>query len=142
MTLKMKTHLEGMDEEMKTPLEEMADAAVERLQKSRSENDSILIASGDEAGLKWARDDAEAVQLERLEKLDNAWYIGESPYTDAERLFFRINPENGGNPKAARAFWNACDDRFEDMTENEIYAFLKGFIEGSMSLWELIKGRI
>ena len=75
----------------------------------------------DEKGFDWAQKEATKSQLSRLTKLarqisptdwERYFTAGADAYTAAERLFFALEPNKGGDRRAAAKFWgNNLDDR-------------------------------
>jgi predicted transcriptional regulator len=123
------------------------DDVITRLRASKQASASDDYKAGYEAGVKWAKGRAEAVELERLDSLVNStqfdWdeFVDESPnrsaYSACERLVSIIIPEHDGDRRATADFW----DQISDATYVKP-AFVHGFGEGAMSVWEEVKDQL
>lgn len=131
-------------------LKDMSDV-IERLRASTQRASSEEFRAGCEAGQKWAKNRAEAIELQRLEEFQDAlerevttsWnaffcddpHSASSAYTVAEKLFFVIQPECQGDREGADAFWRKAGDKLSP-------EFLRGFGEGALAVWSAVKGQL
>jgi len=116
---------------------------IERLKVSREKGANAAYKSGFEAGQKWAREKAEAPQLERLERRrdpQHDWYFteGSSAYGACEHFYFIIEPDQDGDRGAARVFWEQVGLEEESKDETVV----QGFAEGAMDVWDEVKDKI
>ncbi len=122
---------------------------INRLRASKQKPEDERYNEGREAGQEWARNQAEAAELIRLEKLRehsgaSDW---EAFFTTGEReaygvpqhFVFQVFPEWDGSREASRDFWEtqAGDDNgYPDD------AFVRGFAEGALEIWDQVKGEL
>jgi hypothetical protein len=125
---------------------------IARLRASKRSQPSEVYRGGHEAGRKWARADAEAIELKRLNTFQDecrgdAWHrffdseAASSAFSPAELLVFVIQPENEADRRAAADFWEAVtgEKRSALATRDE---YIKGFAEGALELWDEVKNHI
>jgi hypothetical protein len=125
------------------------DDVVQRLRASKQRIEDEQYQEGEEAGRRWAENEAEADELSRLEQCRQGagydwarlFYQRESQaYSADEWLFFRIRPEFEGDREEARLFWE--DVLGEDAHLTDIPSFVQGFAEGALGLWGEVKDRL
>ena len=95
---------------------------IQRLRASRMKGDSESKRLGREAGQYWAKDRAEAHELERLKRLlagDSTTLKAilqaqDGAYSPGEILFFTISPENDKDRQSAKDFWEGYSDSEAD----------------------------
>ena len=125
---------------------------IDRLRKSKRDSESGSYRQGFDVGTEWAEDSAKALELEALQRFYEVWrneFHGDfdryfsaergisSAYSIAEQIYFALRPEDDQDRGAAEDFWITVlgDD-------NQIYEepqFLRGFVEGTLDLWEQVK---
>ena len=125
------------------------DDVIQRLRASDRRGKDQDYRAGAEAGREWAMQQAEASELRRLAQLrasvhDEAWVgslegDGPRPFEASELFVFTINPETDGDRQIARDFW-AGKPGFEDAAS--VGAFVRGFAEGALEVWEAVKLRL
>ncbi len=136
---------------------EMSDV-IERLRASKRESQGAEYQHGSSCGQDWARNWAEAVELERLERLHDErsdgrrscnWNdffdstVGTFRYSTAERLYFDIHPEVEEDWEQAREFWEVAvghDGEAKALLESD--DFLRGFAEGALDVWLAVKDQL
>ena len=121
--------------------------AIVRLRSSKQKFENEQYTQGNEAGKEWAKDEAEAEELIRLEQWRDGCTHGEWPdcfVTDgtsawgaSENFVFRIWPEEDGNRDAAQNFWEQRGA--EGYPRDE---FVRGFAEGALEIWGQVKGKL
>ena len=123
----------------KKEIEGMNDV-VERLRASKREAENSEYTSGHETGETWAKKEATARHLQRLAKwhngIDNDQWREFSEWDSKEdvanALYYEIEPEMQGDDVSAKDFW----DHYVDV---EGVDYLRGFVEGALSVWEAVK---
>jgi hypothetical protein len=122
---------------------------VNRLRASLKDHEGKEYTAGHEAGEQWANSTAEASELKRLSKFQakcgRDWddFFDESmdpncAYSIQERLFFAINPDADGDRGAASEFAETISGNDGDIGG----AWLKGFAEGAIAVWEKVKDQL
>jgi hypothetical protein len=128
---------------------------IERLRASKLQQESDLFKDGFEWGKEWAKNEATAKQLERLERMYNRlstepihdWqrffrFDADRPYATYELFYFELAPDDKSRTQAAaREFWEhaAGDDGDRDIQEGE---WVRGFAEGALDIWNHVKNKI
>ncbi|MCK4414316.1 MAG: hypothetical protein KAY32_12290 [Candidatus Eisenbacteria sp.] len=128
------------------------DDVVERLRASRQKSDSEQSGEGYAAGQVWARKQAEAVELERLDSLDTrlerellGWSgfldcDSNSAYGPEELLYFEMHPDEDRDRTAATDFWEMTTGmKVSDGLPKE---FIRGFVEGALSIWHQVEDKL
>jgi hypothetical protein len=120
---------------------------LKRLRAAKAEDDEEEVADGKQAGREWAEQDARPKELRRLEGLysrctGREWEDffdapGSTAYSTAERLLFTLHPENDGDRQEAGSFWEGALG--DDKARAEEDAFLQGFAEGALEVWNEVK---
>jgi hypothetical protein len=123
---------------------------ITRLRASNRKGESEAKAAGREAGLLWASDEAEAEELERLERAWNEntnnslgtfsteW---DGAYGPEERFVFTIRPEDDTDRDAAAQFWTTVHgEDYADFTSRD--GFVQGFFEGALEVWSEVKDKL
>ena len=100
----------------------------------RLAEEASATAAGRKAGRKWAQDQAEPIQLQRLsERRDpvHDWYFGSgsSADTSAEKFFLIIEPS--ADREDAEAFWG----QFVKEPDFADTAFVQGFALAAIKAW-------
>jgi hypothetical protein len=115
---------------------------VARLRASRTKTSDKLKAAGRAAGAKWAKNTAEAVDLERLATMveDADWnrIIEADPndaYGPGEHFVFALRPDDHGDRQAAAHFFCGLA---HDTEVNDPY-FIEGFVDGALEVWEAVQ---
>ncbi len=121
---------------------------VARLRNSRTQRQNDETVAGRAAGQDWAKQRAEAHELERLEKLvypSEGWEVllidtPNQAFSTAEIVFFAIFPDANGDRRAAECFWTD-ESGFEDY-RSVTTDFVRGFGEGAIELWDSVKDQL
>ncbi|MBU1702315.1 MAG: hypothetical protein KJ970_12030 [Candidatus Eisenbacteria bacterium] len=127
---------------------------IERLRASKRSSDSECYKDGYAAGQEWAKNRAEARELERLDSLQarlahepsygwNEYFdsdYGSSAYGLGERLYFDLDPEYNGDRSAAKDFWECVVG--EKISSDLPDEFIRGFAEGALSIWNEVQGKL
>jgi hypothetical protein len=118
---------------------------VNRLRDTKRESDKALFQDGREWGESWAKDQAEACELQRLEESRSCWKdeLSEgvsSAYSVAERLYFLIRPDDDRERDSAASFWDDVVKAPEHKVEQSCW--VRGFAEGAWDVWETVKGQL
>lgn len=115
---------------------------VERLRASKRRTEDKLYQQGHEDGVRFARDQAEAVELERLAKLVAG--------LDWEQFFWRASPLTPGD----RLLWHMDSTKCENLDLTEIWeqiggengrdlsadkSYVRGFANGALLVWAEVK---
>jgi hypothetical protein len=129
------------------------DDVIQRLRGSKQQMESEDRKAGETAGQAWAKDQAEARELENLEKfLDGLDHqprygrgeffsdYGSSAYSNAELLYFKLHPEAEDDRDGAENFWVCAlgDDKHQAESDD----FLRGFAEGAEAIWLEVKKQL
>lgn len=114
---------------------------INRLRESAKKAESESYERGFEEGKSWAAKVAEVTELRRLEKIeDYPWELGgTSAYSDAEILFFQIQPDADGDRDESERFW---EHAFGDDFDTDDTDLLRGFAEGALQVWNEVKGKL
>jgi hypothetical protein len=119
---------------------------IDRLRTSKQKHESDQYNSGHEAGQEWAKSEAEAGELIRLEKWradgSDVWLsafvtTGRDAWSSAEHFVFQIWPEDDGDRQAASNFWE--QQGYEYYPDDD---FVHGFAEGALSIWDHVKDKL
>jgi len=116
---------------------------IERLRASKSQHTAAEKSRGYDAGVLWAKDGAEAANLERLAGSRDPvhdWYfgIGSSAYSSAEQFFFIIEPEEEGERGAAQEFWELWAGENVPVDDDYVH----GFAEGACDVWAEVADKL
>jgi hypothetical protein len=126
-------------------------STIERLRESKMKSDESQFQEGFVVGQKWAKNSADAEELERLadfhascERQSWGWEgffdlpEGCSAFSTAERVAFRIiGEEQCPGREHASDFWQSLWQ--EGSPPNE---FVRGFVEGALDVWDQVKDEI
>jgi hypothetical protein len=124
---------------------------VDRLRASLRDHKKERFEDGRTIGRRWAAEDAETLELMCLAKersrLGGNWDVvfeaaGNGPYSIGEQFVFWIRPECAEDCDAAHAFWNSmlCEHCVEEATSDA--AFVRGFAEGALEVWQEVQARL
>jgi hypothetical protein len=118
---------------------------IQRLRVSKQRCQDEAYREGEECGRSWAEDTAEADQLERLERL-------KADSQDWDRIFEKDNSPAEGlatvfDPDCGKGRWTYEDDwkniLGDDGTSRiDQPAFVRGFAEGALSVWNEVKNKL
>jgi hypothetical protein len=104
----------------------------------------MMYANGYGDGAKWARDKAEADQLDRLSQLCSStewhgFFSGGSNHTHGDHLCWYMDPE--GDRVRFEAFWRdvAGPSGYELSADRD---YVQGFAEGAVAVWREEEGRL
>lgn len=123
---------------------------ITRLRASQRKHADEQYRSGYTDGERWAKDEAEAPELERLLSCrrmgtaqDWASYFADdetSAYSPGERIYFTIAPDEDKNRDAAAEFWeHVSGSRGALMGDG---SYVRGFWEGALDVWVKIKDKL
>ena len=120
---------------------------VARLRASKIAADSEGYQAGFSKGEKWASEDAEVHELRRLEKLKatvqywDDWFEinGTNAYASHELLYSEIAGYERPDRSEAAEFFDYVGANEEDMYDP---AYVRGFAEGALSVWDDVKEQI
>ena len=122
---------------------------IQRLRVSRAKTDEQSDEEGREAGQGWAKDFAEAIELERLEKTKLACGYDWGKLFDPRMsdcnpqvdFVHWIRPEAKDDSNAVESFWEeALGDDDRDKADDPGFVF--AFIEGALEVWGEVKGKL
>lgn len=118
------------------------DDVIQRLRASKTSSENELYQEGFEVGQQWAKEDAEAIELKRLQNLRDhlamAWEgcfdpASQQTYNASQWVVFAIRPETDKDRHAAEEFWgDVLVDEFPKAEEDQ---FVRGFAEGALEVW-------
>lgn|SRR5262245_37087507 len=132
------------------------DDVIERLRASKqSSGYGGRFKAGFEVGQDWARETAEAKELENLErfreeaakrtKYEKSWTgmfdlnIDHDYDSLGEALFYRIRPSADEDHSEAEEFWQGlAGDDWEDVPAS----WYRGFCEGALEIWGQVKDKL
>lgn len=127
------------------------ETVIQRLRASKLAGDSESTRLGHEAGQKWAKDRAEAHELERLDQfcqvaksrgsVQELLHLQDGSYSPGEILYFAISPENDGERQSSKDFWEGYSDSEADDAALDV-AFVAGFAEGAVAIWEQVESEL
>lgn len=113
---------------------------IERLDPSYIDGESLVYQSGFSLGEGWARDEADATDLQRLDK--HAAAMGSNIYRDYEEpnaLAKQIIGDENAHAGDVDDWWSAVlGESLESIWEPE---FVRGFVEGALAVWEVVRAR-
>jgi hypothetical protein len=130
------------------------DDVIARLKASKAKTDDASTIRGREAGREWAKDHAEAAELERLESytegdFGTGWTWSEwlnDPGPDSEAFgkdHYLAAAVSGDADNFDRAdgenFWEFVGASDEETSSG---AFLVGFVEGALEVWSKVKDEV
>ncbi len=122
---------------------------VERLRVSKRKSDDSLFSQGYAAGEEWAKNQAEAEELERLSDFrdqcgtdwDSVLTTGpDDAYGSGERLYFVISPEDDGDRGASCGFWESQLGLEDGSCPKD--SLVRGFVEGALEVWDEVKDQL
>lgn len=126
---------------------------IERLRASKKKSDEKAYHLGHEAGENFAKNRAEADDLERLEdyceKMNSSFcgvgrWWGEAPESSSdsaeELLFFAIRPDSEGYDDDAANFWSEVTDGHGHLAGKT--RFLQGFVDGALDVWDQVQAEL
>lgn len=124
--------------------QDMSDV-INRLKASKAKSQNRERTAGIAAGREWAKNHAEAEELQRLEDQrdhNNDWYFGEgtSSYTDADYFVMivrNLEPENFHDSDSSD-FWENHAEEGQSANSD----FVHGFALGAMEVWSDAKKHI
>jgi hypothetical protein len=111
------------------------DDVIQRLRASKAQSESECFQQGYEAGQSWAKDDAEAIELQRLDKSWDQGYLAYNAYSVAEAV--QPTPRDEA---PSLSFWEeALGDFAHEANDDD---FVRGFVRGALDLWAEIKAKL
>lgn len=124
------------------------DDVIERLRASKERSDSGAYREGFAAGQAWASNTAEAIELERVDKLhqrlseaDWKWWFASddnNTYSPAELFVFIVRPENEQDRAYAESFWRELGRDYLQIEDE----WMRGFAEGALEVWKEVKSKL
>jgi hypothetical protein len=130
--------------------EKTMDDVIARLRESKRQDEGEAAKAGRAAGELWVRDLAEVAEIKRLKKMyegvspNDQWVLFDSSandaYSAAEHLAFAVQPESDGDRKAAEDFWEMIIG--DDTSIISDAAFMEGFFNGALELWEALESQL
>ena len=120
------------------------DDVIQRLRESRLKLEKADYHDGKEAGVRWAKHNAEARDLMTLDKLyiDNQWnddwrdfFTTEGGDSAAVRLVEKIY----GDEVEADDFWSFVINDWQRAATDD---WVRGFADGALELWDEVKGSL
>lgn len=128
---------------------------IERLRASKQSSGSARFRAGFEVGQDWARDSAEASELENLERLHDS-AAGRTKYEKTwigifdrsvdhdydslpEALFSQIRPADEDDSSEAEEFWERLGGHDWEELPGSWY---RGFCEGALDIWRQVKDKL
>lgn len=126
------------------------DDVIERLRASKRQSAHKTAGEGAEAGRQWAKHRAEAIHLERLDRMrgrsGHYWdqtfddNVGQSAYSGAELFVFAIEPEHDKNRTAASDFWG--EELGDEWRGIAVGNYVQAFADGALEIWDEVSGKI
>lgn len=119
---------------------------ISRLRATKAKAEDIEFKRGFRFGQDWAKNQASADQLVRLEEHRNSlgsdwecWFTtdGTSYLGSADWLFSLFFPERENDRDQSRDFWQ-CDQDNGPLTPD----YLRGFSEGALDVWHSVKDQL
>lgn len=120
---------------------------VQRLRASKIRMLDDIAKEGREAGIEWAKNEAEAVQLRRLERhlsrlqfRDEAFILPEDQPTTGARQFAKVVDGEPDSPFAdLNDFWRCVLG--DDVPPPDDH-FVQAFAEAALEIWDQVSGKI
>jgi hypothetical protein len=116
-----------------------------RLRASKQKQSETDHREGFEAGRKWAWQTAEARELENLQAVKDGQDWDErfienkmTVYGPHEVFVFTIQPENDGDRRSAREFWESIVGN----DKTPVTDFVRGFADGAIKVWGEVKDEL
>jgi hypothetical protein len=128
----------------------MADV-IQRLRASKQQGEAQVYQDGFAEGQEWAKDRAEALELQRLERFRESlrnleWDLQfKTSETDAygvsDRFVWMVRPETEGARELCAEFW---EQAIGEVNLNRIQEddFVRGFAEGALDVWAEVKSEL
>ena len=120
----------------------ISEATIERLRASRQKSEEKAGEAGEDDGRKWASNTAEAEELSRLEGLydPHNWDITDG-LPEARDVYYGMHSEDDGDWQSADEFWENVAD-LKTIAPINHCAYVRGFVEGALEVWEEVKDAI
>jgi hypothetical protein len=121
---------------------------IARLKASKARTNEGDRLRGREKGRAWASDQAEAVELERLDEWTGGRFDSHGSWADFLMEPRRDNDAYGPDHGLAEAISSQDGDEFwgsvlgDDDSDRYLNAFLVGFVEGAIEVWGEVKGQL
>jgi hypothetical protein len=130
------------------------DDVVARLRASKAKTGDAFTIRGREAGREWAKDHAEAIQLERLDAYTEGdfgigctwqeWLEDPAPEDSAFGNDHHLAEALSENPESfdradGDGFWEFVGASDEERSSG---SFLVGFVEGALEVWNEVKDKL
>ncbi len=127
-------------------------SVIDRLRGTMRKRENADTTAGRKAGREWAELTATAAKLRRLDEAQSSkvdWgFFKDIPHRSAaQRFVYVTDPEQDGNSAAPMDFWaDICDPlnlwTNQMKNHNPDPAFVQGFAEGAMEVWNSVKDEI
>lgn len=122
---------------------------IQRLRASKQQCDDENYKDGFLVGQEWAKNSAEARELQNLDRVrssirDDEWTFEtdeSSAYGAWEWLYFQMFPEHDRERVESEGFW-AYVLKDEDDPRRFDAGFLRGFAEGALDIWNQVKNQL
>lgn len=111
------------------------DSVIDRLRTSYAPMNAERYEIGFLHGEAWAKEDAEAAQLETMEECKPVWQL------TAQDIYVMVDPESHRFPNCADVFWRDVVGE-DDLPLTRYKAFLRGFMSGALSVWKAVKPQL
>jgi hypothetical protein len=124
------------------------DDVLARLKASKTRTNKEDRLRGRDKGRAWASDQAEAVELERLDEWTGGRFDSYASWTDYLMDPGGDNDAYGPDHDLAVAISLQDGDEFwgsvlgDDDSDRHLNAFLVGFVEGAIEVWDKVKGQL
>jgi hypothetical protein len=126
---------------------------VTRLRASKTRQSDEHYNRGFENGKKWAAEEAEAGELERLAAArDGVGYdwdrmfdpdtADHNAYGACEHLVFIMRPESDGVRQAAADFWEHVAGNDSETLRWDPDGYVRGFAAGALEIWDEVKAQL
>jgi hypothetical protein len=116
-------------------------AVIDRMRSQEAKDNKRIHDLGERCGNRWAAERATAAQLRRLEDEDNQSAVFDGDGSPFAKFVQLIDPATDG--RDARDFWEReAGDDFEEVHMAHEIAFVEGFIDGAMTIWDNVSAEL
>ena len=124
---------------------------INRLRASKAEAEAESYRDGAKLGTAWATNTARVRELKRFARMRDDWAEcwdcgnfetdGTCAWAAYERVYFYLEPDDDGDRTLAKEFWEMATG--EENEHNLMDAdFLRGFVEGSLTVWDEVSDKL
>jgi hypothetical protein len=123
-------------------VENRIERTVERLRASKAQEDGELKAEGRKAGVEWANEDASFRVLRAVANFE--WGSAPPEFYGYHLACLILNQKSPSDPAGAGELWDElCGGHMtEDSGSEPDPAWLEGFVDGAMTVWDEVKGEL